>query len=302
MASYGRHFTAFGRVLFVGLLVMAGAASAQTADKKAVGALATLQPKSGMIQLVGKSGLGIAALAVSVGQQISKGDLIAVYDNHENLAIQARLIEAEIKELEGNHRYDEAAQDLRIAGANDALKQAIANFDRYHQLSQNARVDAVLEERKAAVESARRALRMAQADKERLATSHTLALAKANIRLDLARSAVTQAELRAPISGTIMSVLKNVGEASDGPIVTLADLTHMQAVSDVYEGDLARVKVGQSAEVKANALQEVLTGKVVLVGRQVKAESRVASVWIDLNDSAVASRYIGMEVNVSILP
>lgn len=292
-------------VLSIMLAALAGGvapAATQPAEKGAIGALATLQPKSGMVQLTGKPGHGIAALPVETGMEVKQGDLIAVYDNRDDLALQVRLIEAELAELEGNHQRDEALQQLQIASANEDLKQKLASLERYQQLNKTSQVDAVLVERRSAIESARYAMRIAQAEKARLATRNAAAIAKAKIRLELARNAVSQAELRSPISGTIMKLHKNVGEASDGPIVTLADLTRMQAVGDVYEGDLARVKVGQSVEAKANALTQPLAGKVVLIGREVKAESRVAKVWIDLADSAVASRYIGMEVNVTIRP
>ncbi|HSP96106.1 MAG TPA: efflux RND transporter periplasmic adaptor subunit [Candidatus Dormibacteraeota bacterium] len=66
--------------------------------------------------------------------------------------------------------------------------------------------------------------------------------------------------LRAPADGVILAKLKEVGEiavpggfAGSGDLIRMANLTDMRAEVDVNEADLARVKIGQPAQVTPDA-------------------------------------------------
>ncbi len=78
-------------------------------------------------------------------------------------------------------------------------------------------------------------------------------LNQANVNLDYTT-------LRAPADGVILAKLKEVGEiavpggfAGSGDLIRMANLTDMRAEVDVNEADLARVKIGQPAQVTPDA-------------------------------------------------
>lgn len=66
--------------------------------------------------------------------------------------------------------------------------------------------------------------------------------------------------MRAPYDGTVVQVLKTEGEyvdqGKDNPIVRIDDLTRFFVVVDVPESDIAKVKIGQEAQIKAPAVMD----------------------------------------------
>lgn len=81
-------------------------------------------------------------------------------------------------------------------------------------------------------------------------------IAQARVNLDYTT-------LRAPMDGVILAKLKEVGEmavpggfAGSGDLIRMANLEDMRAEVDVNEMDLAKVRLGQSAEVVPDAFPE----------------------------------------------
>lgn len=111
-------------------------------------------------------------------------------------------------------------------------------------------------------------------DQEHLAQA---ALATAEANLKAAEAAFADAELKAPIGGTVASLKLKVGEqaAPSQPVVTLADFSQwVVKTNNLTEIDVVRVRAGQTAEVVLDALpEEALTGTVTEIG-QVFVESR----------------------------
>jgi len=85
-------------------------------------------------------------------------------------------------------------------------------------------------------------------------------LARAQADLDQARVSLEYTTLRAPRSGVILAKLKEVGEiavpggfSGSGDLIRMANLTDLRGQVDVTEGELAKVKMGQQAEVAPDA-------------------------------------------------
>jgi multidrug efflux pump subunit AcrA (membrane-fusion protein) len=281
---------------------LAAAVPARAAEPGAIGALGTLQPGSGLVPLNGRAGEVIAAIPVAVGDVVAAGAVIASYADRDRLELDVRQIRAELEELEGNGARDLTTQDLAVAKAREDQKRAEASLSNYRQISANAQVASVRAERENAVADARHGVRSALAARDKIETRTRLARTLIQLRLERAEMNLKGADLRAPFAGTVIEIHKGVGEAAGGPVLTLADLSRMQVACDVYEGDLSRVAVGRPATVTAKALAKPLSGKVARLGRRINADSKVAKVWIDLDAPEPAAHYIGMEVNVSIVP
>ena len=94
--------------------------------------------------------------------------------------------------------------------------------------------------------------------------------------------------LRAPVSGTIVEQnvagFEGVKSLDNTPnLFTIADLTQIWVVCDVFENDLGEVHVGDPAEVRLNAFPDrVFQGKVSDISRVLDPNTRSAKVRIVL--------------------
>jgi membrane fusion protein, heavy metal efflux system len=95
-------------------------------------------------------------------------------------------------------------------------------------------------------------------------------------------------ELRAPISGTIVeqniSGFEGIKSLDNSPnLFTIADLTQVWIVCDVYENDLGDVRLGDTAEIRLNAYPDkTYHGKVADISRVLDPATRSAKVRIEL--------------------
>lgn len=90
----------------------------------------------------------------------------------------------------------------------------------------------------------------------------------AKAQWDSALANLAQATLTAPFDGTLVEIAVIPGELVqvNQPVLVLADLSHLQIVTtDLSERDIARVKIGQTANVYIEALDLTVTGKVMRV-------------------------------------
>ena len=95
----------------------------------------------------------------------------------------------------------------------------------------------------------------------------------------------------APISGVI--VAQNVTNAAAAGVTysgsatafTIADLSHVWVVCDVYEDDLSQVRLGQEAKINFNAYPgQTLTGRISDIGPVLDPNLRTAKVRIDVEN------------------
>ena len=99
-------------------------------------------------------------------------------------------------------------------------------------------------------------------------------------------------DIRAPVAGTIIE--QNVTSAAgvksldNSPsLFTIADLSNVWVLCDVYENDLARVRMGDRAEIELNAYpNRRLTGRVANISKLLDPNTRAAKVRIELANQA----------------
>ena len=75
-------------------------------------------------------------------------------------------------------------------------------------------------------------------------------------RLERERTATTQLTLHSPVSGTVLErgVAEGQFVGADTPLFTLADLSRVWVLADLYEMDLLRAHAGDRAQFTADAL------------------------------------------------
>jgi cobalt-zinc-cadmium efflux system membrane fusion protein len=109
-------------------------------------------------------------------------------------------------------------------------------------------------------------------------------------------------EIVAPVSGVItdQQVTNAAGVAglgSPNPF-TISDLSNVWILCDVYENDLANVRVGESAEIRLNAYPDkVFTGRISNVGPVLDPNLRTAKVRIELHNPGLLR--VGMFVTAT---
>lgn len=99
-------------------------------------------------------------------------------------------------------------------------------------------------------------------------------LAVENVALNAKR--VADATLRAPIAGVVIRRLAEPGEmiSPGSPVVVLADLRYVRVKVGVAENDIARVRIGQRAEIRVPSIDKPLPGSVELLGYAAEPETR----------------------------
>jgi RND family efflux transporter MFP subunit len=116
------------------------------------------------------------------------------------------------------------------------------------------------------------------------------AIGQLDAELDQARVNLDYTTLRAPADGVILAKLKEVGEiavpggfAGSGDLIRLANLTDMRAEVDVNEADLARVRIGQPAQVTPDAYPDAkYDARVVKLYPQVDRQKGTLKVEVQI--------------------
>ncbi len=162
------------------------------------------------------------------------------------------------------------------------------------------------------LEEAEAQIRLAKATLERAKAD--IPIASLTKQLGLAVERVRRTTIYAPIGGRILNVIAHPGElvGGDKTILVMGDTSRMRAVAEVYETDIARVRLGQSATITSRALERPVIGKVVEIGRMIfkndvlnvdpaaRADARVVEVRIELDDSERTAALTNLTVDVLI--
>lgn len=204
-------------------------------------------------------------------------------------------------EPEEQARYALHAADEGLAAAQAQLDALTGGAAARIQAAESAVAAATAQQHVAA---AQLALLQAGATSEEIAAAQAT-VSQAEATLEVARAAVGKCEIRAPFAGTVGAVNVRAGEtvAPGQPLVTLGDLTTLRVeTTDMDEIDVARVTVGQKADVTFDALPEqVFTGHITRIDPMSKpgAGGVNYTAIVELEESDPALRW-GMTAFVDI--
>jgi len=133
-------------------------------------------------------------------------------------------------------------------------------------------------------------------------------------QLEQAKAELDLAVVRSPIDGRVLKIHARAGEKIDPArgIAELGRVTEMNAVAEVYETDIGRVRLGQRATVTSPALHQPLYGTVKRIGLEVakqdvlstdpaaRTDARIVEVEVRLDNSAAAANLSRLQVEVAI--
>ncbi|MBH8574601.1 ABC exporter membrane fusion protein [Nostocaceae cyanobacterium CENA369] len=203
---------------------------------------------------------------------------------------------ATIARLEAEMRGESAAQQATIARLEAELRNANSENQRYQQLYNNGAISASdLDTKRLRVETIRQQLNEARASlnrtvetiqkqlKEAIAKLKSIAEVRptdvqaAQTSVESAKASVKQAQVdlslssvRSPLNGQILKIYTWPGEIiGNMGIADLGRTQQMYVVAEVYETDIKKVHLGQSATITSDAFSGILRGTVIDIGLQV---------------------------------
>ncbi len=258
-------------------LYVGTAAEAQGSAKPrpiwAASATGRVEPSSGVVRISAQTGGRIDEVPVGTGDKVFAGDVLVKLDDEAAwqrvIAAKAeeevRLLEREEEPVTGLALDRRKAED-EVETARHELFKAWWAFDETLELmragdardSDIAAARDAVEKTQKRLRDAKGALKKLNANSDmplpgRLDTSLTIARAD----LALAEEALEKTRIRAPFDGTVLNVLARVGETAaagpQSPLMVFGDISKMRVRAEVEERDVAKVRVGQRAVVRADA-------------------------------------------------
>jgi HlyD family secretion protein len=269
-------------------------------------------------------------LYVERGDLVKRGEVIGYLSGYAGQVAQQDLLRTQLYEAKARLKTETALNHLRVKEA-ELNRRRVLELSPHRIAAQEATV-ASLEAR----QSNENDVRAAQARLAELRQEFELDKLNADVQIELARATLDRVQaqfpltslerqialaemsakrmtLYAPCDCRVLNIRVKPGEAiGSGPVVSLGDTRRMRAVAEVYETDIAKVRVGQKALVSSRALAKSIGGTVAQVGAMIfkndvlnvdpaaRADARIVQVWIDLDDSAAVERLTNLTVDVLI--
>ena len=217
---------------------------------EAVAALGRLEPQGDVRRLAAPiSGIGgsprLTALLVEEGDRVRAGQLLARFDTGPSLRAERRKLES------------------RVANLHRRLVYQTRDIGRYRQLSRSGAIPSG--------ELDRRETDLLELQGQLLEAEAELARIQAELQLT---------DLRAPIDGTVLRLQARVGERpDDAGVLELGASDRMEAVLEVYESDIDRVRLGQPVLLTSEngGFSGQLRGRVSRISPQVRQRDVLAT-------------------------
>ncbi|KQW96491.1 MFP transporter [Massilia sp. Root418] len=228
------------------------------ADVAAIGAqsLSLSLPLSGSLAPISQATIKakvsgeVREAMVREGMAVSQGQVLARLDQAD---LQARLTQQQAM-------LDEAQAKLAMASRNHANSQALLKQNYISSTSYDT-------------------------------TANGVELARANVKsasamVDLARIALNDSVIRAPMSGVVSKRHVQAGEkvSPDMPVYTIVNLAELTLEAQVPTSEIPRVKTGQEVAFKVDGFQREFHGKVARINPTAEPGSRAMLVYISVEN------------------
>jgi HlyD family secretion protein len=250
---------------------------------------------------------------------------------------------AEIARIESERQGNIGAQAATVARLQSELQNAQIESNRYQSLfSQGAVSASERDTKRLTLDTAQRSVQEAKATLNRIRSTSPQELNKARSTLaqiaevrpvdvlsaqaevnraiaarNQAKINLAQALVRSPVDGEVLYIHTRSGEvvSTDG-IAEIGQTRRMQAIAEVYQSDVRKIRPGQRVRVKSDAIPGELTGTIERVGSQVRRQtivntdpssnidSRVVEVHaaLDPASSQKAAKFTNLQIQVVIEP
>jgi HlyD family secretion protein len=299
--------------------------------RKIIG-LGKLLPKGDIRTVATPFGAGdarIATLFVEEGDEVNKGQQLASLDNQETIlaaienakaSVAAR--QASLAQIRNSVRASQQETAASLKRATSALENAQVEFERASSLfDRGYTTRSTLDQKRSIRDQAQGEADRLTATRARFAAGSIdeqsdVVVAARNVdaalsELRRAESDLSKARVAAPISGTILDIFVRPGERpSQQGILKIGNISNMTAEVEIYQTEIAEVRLAAPVEMTADALATPLRGTVSKIGLEVgtqtlvdsspaaNTDARVVKVTIKLDDasSKAARRFTNLQV------
>ena len=199
----------------------------------------------------------VSRVLVALGQQVKKGDALASVDSAD-FATAISAYQKALATAQTNRRLADLDQDLLTHNGVAQREAAQAETD---AANAEADRDAALQELVS--------LQVPAATIKEIQAGHKVARVEGMIR--------------APVAGTVVERLVTPGQLLDGgttPTFTVANLSRVWVMAQIFGPDLAAVSVGDMAEVNSGIGSKAFSGKVDNIAAQVNSDTRAVAVRV----------------------
>jgi RND family efflux transporter MFP subunit len=246
--------------------------SAAAAGQMATGVVqANAYKETPVVSLVG--GI-VRTIGPELGQSVRRGQGVAVVSSNELADAQSRYLTA-VATLDEHHRHHLRTMKLVEIGA--ASRQDLESASSLYR------------EAEANVANLRQKLLLLGMSAPRIAALNSTSQISSEVTVP------------SPTSGTVTSRSVNPGEVIEAnkELLRVTDLSSIWVVGQVYEKDLAKVRVGSGANVTAATYPgRVFRGRVSYVDPKIEPSTRTAQVRVELANPGQMFK-IGMYVNLA---
>jgi RND family efflux transporter MFP subunit len=216
----------------------------------------------------------LRSIKPELGQAVQRGKTVAIVSSNELADAQSRYLTA-LAALDEHHRHHARTVKLVEIGAASREELEMANTK--------------LRDAEAEVANLRQKLLLLGLSSQRIAS------------LNSTSQISSEVSVSAPSSGTLTGRSVNPGEVIEAnkELMRVTDLSSVWVVGQVYEKDLATVRVGSGANITSDAYPgRVFRGRVSYVDPKVDPATRTAQVRIELANPGQMFK-IGMYMNVA---
>ena len=216
----------------------------------------------------------IGSVKPELGQNVRRGQTVAVVFSNELAEAQSRYLTA-LAALDEHHRHHARTIKLVEIGAASREELEMANTK--------------LRDAESEVANLRQKLLLLGLSSQRIAS------------LNSSSQISSEVNVPAPSSGTLTNRSVNPGEVIEAnkELMRVTDLSTVWVVGQVYEKDLATIRVGSGANITSDAYpSRVFRGRISYVDPKVDPATRTAQVRIELANPGQMFK-IGMYVNVA---
>lgn len=266
-----------------------------------IGGTGRIEPNGGVVLLNGVQGARILSIPVRPDQMVRRGDLLMTLDDSEQRA-NTRIAELSLSQARKDATQNLAAVEESVSIDEERLRRSARDAENYKALGAEATSEKQIADMEQSAKEARMQLDLDRKRENQVRADNASNITSSSKRLQIEQQKLALYRVVAPIDGMILRVDQHVGESLTGaPAIEMGDIRSMYVICQAFQGDLLKLRPGLRATIKSSAFSKPLNGTVENVGRLVDTKAQLGDVRIKLDNPSVASRVVGMEVEVEIV-
>jgi multidrug resistance efflux pump len=265
-----------------------------------IGGTGRIEPNGGVVVLDGVQGARILAILVHPGQMVKRGQLLMTLDDREQRA-NGQIAELALAQAEKDATQNLAAAQEAVRLDEQRWHRAVQDAENYRALGPDATSEKQIADTEQTASEARMQLDLDRKRKLQVRSDNATNISSAAKRLTIEQQKLALYRVVAPSDGMVLRIDQHAGESlTGGPAIEMGDIRTMYVICQAFQGDLLKLRPGLRATIKSSAFAKPLEGTVENVGRLVDTKAQLGDVRIKLDNPRVASRVVGMEVEVEI--